>query len=231
MHTLTAALAALSGSLRDQAPAPVLTSIDESLTALARTGFIDRALRRGDPAPDFVLPDAIGAGVESRRLRLRGPLVLCFYRGAWCPYCNLELHAWQQHLPELEQLGATLVAISPQTPDASLTLAEKHALAYPVLSDRGNVVARRFGIVYAVDERMRAVLEGFGVQLSAYNGDSTFELPVPATYVVGKDATIVGAWVDADYRRRAEPSAVLDRVRAIAGPQSNGAAPRASGGS
>lgn len=145
--------------------------------------------------------------------------MLCFYRGAWCPYCNLELRAWQQHLPELERLGATLVAISPQTPDASLTLAEKHALAYPVLSDLGNVVTRRFGIVYTVDERMRAVLEGFGVQLPTYNGDSTFELPAPATYLVGRDATIVGAWVDADYRRRAEPTAVLNRVRAIAGLQ------------
>jgi peroxiredoxin len=217
MQTLTAAFAALSGSLRDQAPAPVLASIDESLAALARSGLTDRALRRGDLAPDFALPDATGAMVELRQLLSRGPLVLSFYRGAWCPYCNLELHAWQRHLPELERLGATLVAISPQTPDASLTLAEKHALAYPVLSDRGNVVARRFGVVYTVDERMRAVLEGFGVHLSAYNGDSTFELPVPATFLVAKDATIVGAWIDADYRRRAEPSVVLDLVRAIVG--------------
>jgi len=219
MQTLTAAFAALSGSLRDQAPAPVLASIDESLAALARSGLMDRSLRGGDLAPDFALPGATGAMVELRQLLSRGPLVLSFYRGAWCPYCNLELHAWQRHLPELERLGATLVAISPQTPDASLTLAEKHALAYPVLSDRGNVVARRFGIVYTVDERMRAVLEGFGVHLSAYNGDSTFELPVPATFLVAKDATIVGAWIDADYRRRAEPSAVLDRVRAMVGPK------------
>lgn len=219
METLANSLAALSDSLRDQAPSPILASIDESLAALARSGLADRALRSGDLAPDFALPDATGTVVESQRLRSRGPVVLCFYRGAWCPYCNLELRAWQQHLPELERLGATLVAISPQTPDASLTLAEKHALAYPVLSDLGNVVTRRFGIVYTVDERMRAVLEGFGVQLPTYNGDSTFELPAPATYLVGRDATIVGAWVDADYRRRAEPTAVLNRVRAIAGLQ------------
>ena len=111
-----------------------------------------------------------------------------------------------------------LVAISPQTPDASLTLAEKHALTYPVVSDPGNVVARAFGIVYTVDEGMRTVLEGFGVHLPAYNGDSTYELPVPATYLVASDATVVGAWVDIDYRRRGEPSAVLARLRELVGP-------------
>jgi len=218
MDTLAAAHAALDASLRDQAPAPVLDSIAESLAALVRSGLGEHALRRGERAPEFVLRDATGASVDSRRLRQHGPLVLCFYRGAWCPYCNLELRAWREHLPDLERLGATLVAISPQTPDASLTLVEKHALTYPVLSDRGNAVARRFGLVYTVDAGMRAIFDGLGIDLPAHNGESTFELPVPATYLVGSDATVVGAWVDVDYRRRAEPSAVVARVREVVGP-------------
>jgi peroxiredoxin len=216
--TLASDLAAFAASLQDQAPAAVLEAIERSAELLAQSGLADRALRRGDRAPDFILRDGTGDLVNSRHLRSRGPIVLCFYRGAWCPYCNLELRAWQQHLAELRTLGATLVAISPQTPDASLTLAEKHALTYPVLSDRGNVVARSFGIVFAVDEGMRAVLEGFGVHLPAYNGDSTYELPVPATYLVAGDATVVGAWVDIDYRRRGEPSAVLARLRELVEP-------------
>jgi len=216
--TLATELAAMTASVQEQAPAAVLDAIERSTELLAQSGLADRALRRGDRAPDFILPDGTGEWVSSRDLRARGPIVLCFYRGAWCPYCNLELRAWQQHLAELRTLGATLVAISPQTPDASLTLAEKHALTYPVLSDRGNAVARSFGIVFTVDEGMRTVLEGFGVHLPAYNGDSTYELPVPATYLVAGDATVVGAWVDIDYRRRGEPSAVLARLRELVKP-------------
>jgi peroxiredoxin len=229
MTTLASALETLSASLRSQAPAVVLQTINDFVADLAQSGIADGWLQRGDRAPDFALQDATGGGlVESRDLRLRGPLVVCFYRGAWCPYCNLELRAWQQHLAELTDLGASFVAISPQTLDASQTLADKHALSYPLLADRGNAVARRFGLVFTVDEGMRAVLEGFGIDLPAYNGESTFELPVPATYVVGSDATIAGSWVDVDYRRRAEPSAVLARVRELVGPSGHDEAARAS---
>ena len=112
-------------------------------------------------------------------------------------------------------LGATLVAISPQTPDASLTLAQKHALAYPVLSDPGHRVARQFGIVFTLDDSLRPVYEAFGIDLVAHNGDSSFELPVPATYLIDRDATVIGAWVDVDYRKRAEPSLVLARLREL----------------
>jgi peroxiredoxin len=218
MTTLASELAAFAAALRDQAPPAVLEAIERSTELLVQSGLTERALRRGDRAPDFMLHDAVGDLVDSRRLRSRGPVVLCFYRGAWCPYCNLELRAWQQHLPELQRLDATLVAISPQTPDASLTLAEKHSLTFPVLSDRANALARSFGIVFTVDDGMRAILEGFGVRLPEYNGDSSYELPVPATYLVASDATIVGAWIDVDYRRRGEPSAVIARLRELVSP-------------
>jgi peroxiredoxin len=229
MTTLASALEEFSASLRDKAPRVVLEAINSFVADLAQSGIAGGWLQRGDRAPDFALHDATGGGlVESRDLRQRGPLVLCFYRGAWCPYCNLELRAWQQHLAELTDLGASFTAISPQTPDASQTLADKHALSYPVLADRGNAVARRFGLVFTVGEGMRGVLEGFGVHLPAYNGESTFELPVPATYLVAGDATIVGAWVDVDYRRRPEPAAVLARVRDLVGPSRHDEAARAT---
>lgn len=215
MTTLASQLEAVSASVRAQAPAAVLATIDAANLRLAQSGLVERALRAGGRAPDFVLADATGRMVDSKHLRSRGPLILSFYRGAWCPYCNLELQAWQRHLPELERLGATLVAISPQTPDASLTLAQKHALAYPVLSDPGHRVARQFGIVFTLDDSLRPVYEAFGVDLLAHNGDSSFELPVPATYLIDRDATVIDAWVDVDYRKRAEPSLVLARLREL----------------
>jgi peroxiredoxin len=213
MTTLAAQLENLSTSVRQMAPPAVIDAIEAANRRLGASGLTERALAVGARAPDFVLPDATGRGVESRRLLARGPLVVKFYRGAWCPYCNLDLQSWQRHLPELQALGGVLVAISPQTPDASLTLAEKHALAFPVLSDLGHRVARQFGIVYTLDEALRPVFAGFGVDLPAYNGESSFELPVPATFLVERDGTIAGAWVDADYRRRAEPAEVLARLR------------------
>src|SRR5262249_51865316 len=162
-----------AASVRRMAPAQAVDAIDAANRRLVESGLAERALPVGAHAPDFVLPDATGRSVESRRLLADGPLVIKFYRGAWCPYCNLGLRACQRHLPELRALGAALVAISPQTPDASLTLAEKHALGFSVLSDLGNRVARQFGIVFTLDNSMRAVLEGFGVRLPEYNGDSS----------------------------------------------------------
>ena len=215
MTTLASELETTTAAVREQAPATALAAIEAANRRLAESGLTDRALHAGQPAPDFVLADATGRPVDSRQLRSRGPLVISFYRGAWCPYCNLELQAWQRHLAALDALGATLVAISPQTPDASLTLAQKHALAYPVLSDIGHRVARRFGIVYEVDEALRPVYQAFGVDLPAYNGDASFELPVPATYLVDRDGIIAGEWIDTDYRRRAEPAVVLSRLREI----------------
>lgn len=215
MTTLASQLEATSAVVREQAPTAALDAIEAANRRLAQSGLADHALRAGQRAPDFVLADATGRPVDSKTLRSRGPLVISFYRGAWCPYCNLELQAWQRHLPELDALGATLVALSPQRPDASLTLAQKHALAYPVLSDIGHRVARQFGIVYEVEETLRPVYQAFGIDLPAYNGDASFELPVPATYLVDRDGTIAGGWIDTDYRRRAEPSVVLSRLREI----------------
>jgi len=213
MTTLASQLQALNASVRAQVPAHVVDTIEAANRRLAESGAVDRALQAGQRAPAFVLSDATGRSVDSKTLLARGPLVISFYRGAWCPYCNLELQAWQRHLPTLQALGATLVAISPQTPDASLTLAEKHALAYPVLSDLAHRVARQFGIVFTLDAALRPVYEAFGVDLPAHNGDASFELPVPATYLVDRDGTIAGAWIDIDYRRRAEPEDVLARLR------------------
>lgn len=215
---LQAQLLAVTTMVRQQAPAAVIQTIEAANQKLLDDGLAQRALRVGQSVPDFSLPDATGRIVKFAELRASGPVVLTFYRGAWCPYCNLELQAWQQHLDELRSLGGTLVAISPQTPDHSLSLAEKHHLAYPVLSDAGNQVARQFGLVFKLDESLRPIYQAFGIDLIESNGDDSFELPVPATYLIGADGRVLSAWVNVDYRQRAEPSDVLAVARSATTP-------------
>jgi peroxiredoxin len=136
--------------------------------------------------------------------------VLTFYRGGWCPYCNLALRAYQRALPELHARGAELVAVSPQLPDSSLSTAERNALTFAVLSDAGNRVARDYGLVFAVpDEVVAYYREHRQHDLTAANGPGAWELPVPATFVIAPDATVVLADVDPDYTRRLEPAAIL----------------------
>ena len=206
-------LVALEQERRAKRPAELQAVMDQATAELAASGMADGFLQVGDAAPDFVLPDALGNAVTLADLRAQGPVVLSFYRGAWCPYCNLELQLLQQALPDIQALDATLVAISPQTPDNSLTLAEKHGLAFPVLSDAGNAVARRFGLVFTVPESLRAVYDKLGIDIAAHNGDGSFELPVPGTYVVGRDGTIAFAYANVDYTRRVATAEILEALR------------------
>ena len=206
-------LVALEQERRAKRPAELQAVMDQATDDLAASGMAGGFLQVGDVAPDFVLPDALGNAVALADLRAQGPVVLAFYRGAWCPYCNLEVQLLQQALPDIQALGATLVAISPQTPDNSLSLAEKHGLALPVLSDAGNAVARRFGLVFTVPEALRAVYDKLGIDIPAHNGDGSFELPVPGTYVVGRDGTIAFAYANVDYTRRVAVGDILAALR------------------
>lgn len=207
--SLTQDLQDLLAQNRQLIPAEQLALMDQAMADLANSGMSNRALNVGDRVPDFNLTNAIGQPVQFQDLQNQGPVVLAFYRGEWCPYCNLELRALQQSLPEIQALGATLVAISPQTPDHSLSTTEKHNLGFEVLSDVGNQVARAFGLVFQLPETLRPIYAGFGIDLPAYNGDRSFELPLPATYVVDRDRTIVHAFVNPDYTQRLDPAEIL----------------------
>lgn len=179
------------------------------------------ALAVGDAAPDFALPDAMGRETRLSRLLARGPVVLTFYRGSWCPYCNTQLRDYQIALPAITAAGATLVAVSPQTPDSTLTIVERQRLAFPVLSDAGNVVSQAYGLVFQVDAATRERYRAVGIDLAASNGTraagrpDTWELPVPATYVVATDGTIHAAFVEADYTRRATPEQVVEALETL----------------
>lgn len=194
----------------------------EELKARARAiedvdaaGVAGVALTMGDSIPRFTLPDASGRPVRIADLIESGPVVISFYRGGWCPYCNLELRALQGRLAELRDLGAMLVAISPELPDRSLSTVERNKLTFPVLSDLGNRVAREFRLVHLVAPEVVAYQLGNNNDVAAFNGAEVAEVPLPATYVVDRAGRVEYAFVSADYTRRSDPDDVLAAVRKL----------------
>jgi len=160
----------------------------------------------------FSLPDQHGRSISSADLLARGPLILSFFRGRWCPFCIAELEAWRDVLPAVKAAGATLVAISPQKVQHNAFTADQHKLAFPLLSDPGNSVANQFGIVYRVPDEQEQLYRRSFVNLPHLNGDESWELPLAATYLVAADGTIKSAFVSADYRERAEPATVIAQL-------------------
>jgi peroxiredoxin len=168
----------------------------------------------GDRAPAIVLENATGATVDIGTLLKKGPVIVTFYRGGWCPYCNLELKAYQQILPEIAAAGASLVAISPERPNETVSTAEKNALTFEVLSDVGQTVGRAFGLVYEFTDELKQAYRGFNLDIPTRNGTpGEWALPVSATYVIDRDGVIVYAYTDADYRDRADPRDVLQVLK------------------
>lgn len=184
----------------------------DKIGELQRSFAASHAVGAGDAAPPFTLPGADGQPVRLQDRLRAGPVVLAFYRGGWCPYCNLQLRAYQTALPRMAAVGASLVAISPQQPDASLSTAEANALTFDVLSDAGNAVARAYGLVFALPAELRDGMRAAGKALPDINGDDTWELPVPATFVLGTNGAVALAFVEADHRLRLEPD---DIIRAL----------------
>jgi peroxiredoxin len=197
-------------------PKPALTIMDAETSRLAASNLAARALKAGNAAPDFILPDVQGEPVRLRALLDQGPVVVVFYRGGWCPYCNLHLRGFQRRLQEFRELGATVVAISPQLPDNSLSTREKDELTFPVLSDVGNKVARQFGIVFELSDELVEMYRKSGHALEDFNGaDGSRELPVPATFLLDGEGTIRLAQVDVDYTRRIDPDDVIEVLKTM----------------
>lgn len=167
-------------------------------------------LTAGDQAPKFSLPNAVGENISLEDMLQQGSVVLTFYRGTWCPYCNLQLKNYQQILPLIKEAGATLVAISPMTPDNSLQMKDSNELQFEVLSDVGNKVARQFTTVFTNPETSIQAMADLGYDFHGFYGDTSAELPVPATFVIAQDRSILFAnSAGGDYRERVEPSAIL----------------------
>lgn len=189
-------------------PAAASRTIDEAIAAGQTAGLARHALSAGQLAPDFTLPDA-GHPVALAALLGAGPVVLVFYRGNWCPYCSVQLRAYDQARAQFEAYGATLVAVSPQTPDFTRLTAEEKNLHFPVLSDTGNVVARQYGLAYRVGDAVYDTLRGVGIDLAAYNGNDSGELPLTGTFVIAPDGRIAWAETSVNFKQRPDPALVL----------------------
>jgi peroxiredoxin len=194
----------------------VADMVAADIATLDATGIVARAQGVGAAFPRRVLPDHLGRPVDLGALADAGPLVVMFYRGGWCPYCNLELRAYQRKLAAIRAVGARLVAVTPETPDNALGTAEKNDLAFAVLSDVTGTLADALGIRFRLSPEIEALYRKFGHDLPTHNGDSEWSLPMPATYVVERGGRIAYAHVDPDYRRRAEPAEVLAALANLA---------------
>jgi peroxiredoxin len=197
------------------APPEVVAVMHRVTDELIASGEAERALKAGDRAPEFELPDTDGNPVSSDDLLSKGPLVLTFYRGVWCPYCNFDLAALEEARLEIEKRGATLVAVSQQTSANSRKSQRTNNLGFPILGDKGGALAAAFGIRWTVPDDLKQVHKLLGADLEAFNGEDSWTLPMPARYVIDEDGAIAYAEVNPDYTRRPEPSHLLPVLDAL----------------
>ena len=208
MGELTTKLSDMRARFREKAEPRRVIDYDRGVQDIVDRRIVEQAKHVGDRAPDFELPNAVGKRVRLSEELQKGPVVLTWYRGGWCPICHMALRSLQSFLPDFKARGASLLAIAPETPDNSLSTKEKDELEFEVLSDVDNRVAKEYGIVFTVPDFVMAYYNDM-FDLAAYNGNDKNELPLAATYLVGSDGIIAYEFVHHDYRYRADPEDIL----------------------
>jgi len=203
-------LAERKGLIAKYIPPEAQAIHDRAVAELKQRRLADNILHIGEKAPEFELPDHNGKIVSRADLLAKGRLVICFIRGRWCPFCVGQMEAMNIALAQMARCGASFVAISPQTVKQSFFMHDQHKLCFPLLSDSGNKVARRFGLIYRVNDEQQALYRRAFVNLPFANGDETWELPIPATYILDRDRTVLYASANEDYTERPEPDEIVD---------------------
>jgi len=186
--------------------------MEKSTAILKGQTLASKAIKKGDILPEFSLPNATNKMISLSDFK-NDYIIISFYRGGWCPYCNLELKALQNILPQLSKLGAVLIAISPETPDNSLNTTEKNNLSFSVLSDIDNKYAKSLGLVFKMPEDLQKVYKDFNLNVNQFNGNEDYELPMPATYVVNHNREIIYSFIPEDYRERLDPEKILEILK------------------
>ncbi len=217
MNLLQDQLDAITANTRQLVQAERLAISERSVEELFATGIEEHILPAGATAPEFTLRDSSNKPVRSADLLALGPLVIKFFRGRWCPYCMTELEAWRDLYGQIREHGALMVAVSPQTQRQSDFMVGQHGLPFPVLHDAGNALAAQFGLVYTVPDYMREYYRSILVNIPFVNGDESWQLPLPATYVIGRDRRVLFAEAHADFRVRPEPEEALATALALHG--------------
>ncbi|XPV77567.1 MAG: peroxiredoxin-like family protein [Desulfovibrio sp.] len=213
--SLTKDLAALKADILPNIPETIQTKMFADLEALAKSGLLERAPKTGQKLTDFTLQNPKGETVSLKQLRKNGPVVITFYRGGWCPYCNVELRAYQQVLDKIIAAGAALVAITPELPDASLSTTEKNDLRFEVLTDEHSKYAHEINIMFTISKEIAEIYKGFGIDVEAHNGTGQFNVPLAATFVVDKEGILQFAFTAADYTVRADPEEIIKELNSL----------------
>lgn len=207
--SLSEQLYAYARESANRIPAEAQVIMKDAIAALENSKVSAKALKKGDKIPAISLPNAQGKTIHIQEILKSHKVVIAFYRGGWCPYCNLELKALQEKLPEIEAKGAKLIAITPESPDNSLTTTEKNNLSFDILTDANNEIARTLGLVYELPKNLVSLYQNFGIDLEKSQGIDSNELPIAATYVVNQDGAIDYDFIEEDYKLRAEPSEII----------------------
>ncbi len=210
--TLTEKLKALADGSVKRHPGEAQNIMRKAINDLKATSIIENAFKTGHTLPEIVLPNAKGELINLNEMISKNRVVLTFYRGGWCPYCNLELKALQEVLPQIEAKGAKLVAITPEMPDHSLTTKEKNELSFEVLSDKNNSVAKKMNLAYKLPNELVALYKTFNINLETSNGNLDNELPIAATYIIEKNGSISYHFLKENYKLRADPETILSAL-------------------
>ena len=198
-----------------KAPDDIKSIMATASETLKKSGIIDKAVKKGDQMLDFTLPNARGGDLKLSEALKKGPVILTFYRGGWCPYCNLQLRAYQKRLEDFRKAGATLIAVSPESSESGDTTIDKNELKFDVLSDAGNKIARQYGLVFKLPQDLIGIYKKFGIDLEKNQNNGEWELPIPATYVIAPDGKIVYSFLNVDYVKRAEPEDIIAVLKSI----------------
>jgi peroxiredoxin len=212
MNQLAKDLASIQENMKANSPVEVWNMIEQSIKDV-QAGGIAAGLSAGDKAPDFTLVNAVGEKVNLYDELAKGPVVLTFYRGSWCPYCSRQLRSFQEALPDIQDIGAQFIAVSPQTPDHSLTQKEKQELDFQVLSDAKGLVSAKYNILFDVPPYLKEIYLSMGLDLEGFHGGSYWMLPVPATFMIDETATVRFADVNPNFMDRLDPEVIVDRLR------------------
>jgi peroxiredoxin len=202
-------------ALKEELTTEMIEQLSRGVNKVELMGLNHKCLKEGDRIPEVVLKNRDGKEIRLSEFIQQGPIVINFYRGHWCPFCTEELKMYKHHFSQFSEAGFRIVSISPETPQEIAHTIDSCELPFDVLSDPGNQAARAFGIAFELPEEMKRPYEYLGISLPRHNGDGSWTLPIPATYVAGTDGTIVIAHVDADYTKRAEPEQVLQEIRQL----------------
>ena len=214
--TLQESLDRLKTKIEGSMPPPFVQIMHQATADLEATGIGEGILKAESPAPEFQLPNQNGALVASKELLKNGPLVVTFYRGMWCPYCNTDLSNLKRYKGQLEELGASMLSISPQLPEFNKQITERHRLNFDLLTDSGNEVAAKFGLRWEMVDPLKALYrDNFGIKLPDFNGENSWTLPVPARFIIGTDGIIKYAEYAVDYTKRPNPDVVVEALQSL----------------